>query len=129
MIVIAFSEETDVAAFPSLRSLSGRLDPRIMVSAANYLSGGLYLWARGSTTLDVFSGATLARGGIQTDGEYVWFATLAHYVRTYGIAIPAGLISRMESNAWKCPPVSELRVQQLLSEFDTWAKRAKEHRS
>jgi hypothetical protein len=122
MIVIAFSEETEVAAFPSLRASRGGLDRTIMASAANYLSGGMYLWATGGTTSDVFSGATIVKGGIQTDGEYVWSATLTHYVRTYGIAIPTEFISRMESNAWRCPPVSESRAQELSSQLEAWSK-------
>lgn len=52
-------------------------------------------------------GEAVGTDAIQTDGEWVWPAELAHIVRRHGIMVPDEFLSRMKRKNWKAPAVSD----------------------
>ncbi|MCA9088358.1 MAG: hypothetical protein KDA90_06945 [Planctomycetaceae bacterium] len=49
----------------------------------------------------------IGEGLVKSDGEWVWPASLAHYVREYHISLPQEFIEKMERTDWRVPPNAE----------------------
>jgi hypothetical protein len=79
---------------------------------AAYLDAGHVMVASPGTTKDIFDPAK--RTGpphYMTDGRYLWPGDVAHYVRTYHVALPADFLDHMRMNGWRVPPVELARVR------------------
>jgi hypothetical protein len=79
---------------------------------AAYLDAGHVMVASPGATKDVLDPAK--RTGpphYMTDGRYLWPGDVAHYVRTYHVALPADFIDHMRSNGWRVPAVDLARVR------------------
>jgi hypothetical protein len=73
---------------------------------AAYLDAGRVMVASPGPTKDVFDPAK--RTGpphYLTDGRYLWPGDVAHYVRTYHVALPEPFVAHMRANGWRVPAV------------------------
>lgn len=91
---------------PSLASLRWRRKSANKEEVVAYLRGGVTLVFSPGRDFDVLDDSKVAgSSSIATDGVYVWPRTLAYYVETYDVELPAAFESHMERNRWAAPEV------------------------
>jgi hypothetical protein len=84
-----------------------------------YLSSGVPLLGGSGVTRDVLSPTKEVVGPMMlvTDGEWIWPADLAFYVRKYNVALPEELVEAMRRKNWKIPDLTE---EEILRISRTW---------
>jgi hypothetical protein len=84
---------------------------RWQADVSTYLESGRVVSWSPQLIEDPFAmGESAGTDAIQTDGEWVWPAELAHIVRRHGIMVPDAFLSRMKRNHWQSPDVSDAAV-------------------
>lgn len=100
-------------AGPSLLTERDKLPDRAEV--AQYLEAGALVVASPGVGFDVLSAQHDVIGPIHllTDGEWLWPADLAYYVRTYDVAIPQDFLERIRSEAYRPRELDENDIRGL----------------
>ena len=71
----------------------------------NYLSSGTDVGVEMTMEHDLLCDPARALGPavLKSDGDWLWPASLAHYVRSYHIELPAEFVRHMARNEWRTP--------------------------
>ncbi|MFE6049253.1 hypothetical protein ACFQ6N_00675 [Kitasatospora sp. NPDC056446] len=103
---------------PSLRSAVRAQESANARELVEYLRAGTVLAATTTLVHDVLSPDYAVIGGLHllTDGHWLWYSDLAHYVERHHVALDPQFIAHARSNDWTAP---------LLSEADLLAVEAK----
>jgi hypothetical protein len=85
---------------------------------AEYLQSGHEIFDTMGAERDVVTNAgwILGAASLQTDGVWVWRVDLAHYVRRYGVRLPATFVNHVRRLDYAVPDVSESRLAELTAE-------------
>ncbi|MFD7454127.1 hypothetical protein [Kitasatospora sp. NPDC059827] len=94
---------------PSLRSAVRAQEPTHARELVEYLRAGAVLAATTTLVHDVLSPDNAVIGGLHllTDGHWLWYSDLAHYVERHHVALDPRFIAHARSNNWTAPLVSE----------------------
>ncbi|MGK5554789.1 hypothetical protein ACSNOI_24550 [Actinomadura kijaniata] len=100
---------------PSLRAavrLRGEPYESVLVK---YLRAGSILAATGARVVDVLSSGAEVIGGLAllTDGEWLWYSDLAHYVERYHVRLESEFVERVRRLEGTPPRVSRDRLLEL----------------
>jgi len=91
---------------PSLLSARGKRKPDNKREVVEYLRSAVAFIVSPGRNDDVLDPSKSAgSSSIATDGVYVWPKTLAYYVDTYDVELPAEFEAHMRRNGWKPPAV------------------------
>lgn len=89
---------------PSILAARGKRVSTHKAEVVAYLRGGTTLVFSPGRDPDVLDAGRLAGSpSVATDGIYVWPRTLAYYVDTYDVALPAEFEEHMRRNGWVAP--------------------------
>ncbi|MEU2095015.1 hypothetical protein [Streptomyces globisporus] len=104
---------------PSLLECAAKGDPRIQGSISKYLEGGSMLAATAQRVFDVLSEEKQDAGplAIMTDGEWMWPAELAYYVRRYNISLPESFVAHARSLDWVAPSLTSAELLLIEAEM------------
>ncbi|MFC8454602.1 hypothetical protein [Kitasatospora sp. NPDC057223] len=93
---------------PSLRAAAGVREPAHARELIQYLRSGVVLAATAGLTHDVLSPDRTVIGGLSllTDGQWLWYSDLAHYVEHHHVALDPRFVAHAQSRDWTVPPVS-----------------------
>jgi hypothetical protein len=107
-----------VSAGPLLEAIPDTLPPD-SVDIARYLKNGHEIFDTMGAERDVVTGGKwiLGAASLQTDGEWVWRFDLAHYVRRYGVRLPAEFIQHARDLRYTVPDVPESLLSELTDEI------------
>lgn len=90
-----FAETSGIEGAPSIRDVVGVVPSEARAAVAGYLDGGVVIGAVPGLVPDVLGGpGSVLPLDLMSDGVYVWRRFLSHYVRRYGVGVPADLIQR-----------------------------------
>ena len=100
---------------PSLRETQGALSAEKCEAAAHYLEVAPTLAATPGYVGDVLdpSNTMIGSPDLKTDGDWMWPADLAYYVRRYQVALPESFLLHMQSMNWDPPALSRRRLHEL----------------
>ncbi|MCM2425194.1 hypothetical protein [Streptomyces sp. RKAG337] len=93
---------------PSLRAAVGARGPAHAGELIRYLRSGAVLAATAGLTHDVLSPDRTVIGGLSllTDGRWLWYSDLAHYVEHHHVALDSRFIAHAQSRDWTVPQLS-----------------------
>ncbi|MER6734699.1 hypothetical protein [Streptomyces puniciscabiei] len=82
-----------------------------------YLRSGSALFCTPSAVPDVLSVTGAVIGGLHllTDGKWLWYSDLAHYVEHYHVSLDPGFLEHVQSNGWAIPELSDRDLDAMLS--------------
>ncbi|WP_405853890.1 hypothetical protein OG407_00455 [Streptomyces sp. NBC_01515] len=74
-----------------------------------YLRSGALLAATTTLARDVLSPDKAVIGGLHllTDGHWLWYSDLAHYVEHYHVTLEPQFIAHAEANSWTVPQLDD----------------------
>ena len=49
----------------------------------------------------------------RTDGIWLWYDDLSHYIREHGLVIPNKMLKHIEKNSYNPPPVTDRDIEKL----------------
>lgn len=103
----------------SIAQLSGRLDPSLRESLANYLSEAHSLLATGNIQdpMDTQRGLVVPFGYC-TDGEWTWPAYWGYFVREYGVQLPDEFIEHARKREFTPASLSDEELFRAEEEFE-----------
>jgi SUKH-3 immunity protein len=67
----------------------------------------------------------VVRGDYRTDGEWVWPASVKHYLQHHGFAPEPGLREHIAGRGYRCPPVSPGLLDRVRAAATAYARRRK----
>ncbi len=93
---------------PSLRSAVRAQEPANARELVEYLRAGTILAATTTLVHDVLSPRNAVIGGLHllTDGHWLWYSDLAHYVERHHVALDPRFVAHARGNHWTAPLVS-----------------------
>lgn len=99
--------------------LGERAESPVDRAVLRYLEDAPVLIARRSRTIDelVPVRGRVVPSSIHTDGEWVWPASHAYYVRTHQVCVPADFVRCVELSGGSPPRVSVARLAELRGEL------------
>lgn len=102
---------------PSIRAAVRATAPEHEGDLVRYLRGGAALIATPSMVPDVLSGTGAVIGGLHllTDGQWLWYSDLAHYVRNYHVALDPRFIEHARRNDWTVPEIADEGLEAMLT--------------
>lgn len=102
---------------PSIRAAVRTAAPGHEGDLVRYLRAGTTLVATPSAVPDVLSETGAFIGGLHllTDGHWLWYSDLAHYVGHYHVELDPAFIEHARSNNWTVPQVSDERVEAMVT--------------
>ena len=89
-----------------IRNLRGNLHAPLKQKALRYLRSGVNTGIVIMVEYDHSSmpEACLGSVGLMSDGKWIWPSSLAYYVETYDLGLPADFLEDMANNDWSVPP-------------------------
>lgn len=89
-----------------IRNLRGNLHAPLKQKALRYLRSGVNAGIVMMVEYDHSSmpEACLGSVGLMSDGKWIWPSSLAYYVETYDLGLPADFLEDMANNDWSVPP-------------------------
>ncbi|MFE2916091.1 hypothetical protein ACFXI0_17050 [Kitasatospora indigofera] len=92
----------------SLRAAAGVRELAQARELIQYLHSGVVLAATAAITHDVLSPDRTVIGGLSllTDGRWLWYSDLAHYVEHHHVALDPRFVAHAQSRDWTVPHVS-----------------------
>ncbi|MGW2841399.1 hypothetical protein ACWCWD_26825 [Streptomyces sp. NPDC001493] len=104
---------------PSLRSAVRAHESPYARELVQYLRNGALLAATAALVHDVLSPDEAAIGGLQllTDGQWLWYSDLAHYVEHHHVALDRQFIQHARGNDWTAPALSPADLRELEALF------------
>jgi len=89
-----------------IRNLRGNLHAPLKQKALRYLRSGVNTGIVMMVEYDHSSmpEACLGSVGLMSDGKWIWPSSLAYYVETYDLGLPADFLEDMANNDWSVPP-------------------------
>ncbi|SFN49996.1 MULTISPECIES: hypothetical protein [unclassified Streptomyces] len=102
---------------PSLRGAVRATESKHGRDLIRYLRSGSLLIATPSAVRDVLSprGAVIRGLHLLTDGKWLWFSDLSHYVERYHVALDRVFIQHAQSNHWTVPGLSDSDSDAMLT--------------
>ncbi|MFE0685903.1 hypothetical protein ACFW17_34580 [Streptomyces sp. NPDC058961] len=102
---------------PSIRAAVRTAASAYEGDLVRYLRAGTTLVATPSAVPDVLSESAAFIGGLHlfTDGQWLWYSDLAHYVGLYHVALDPAFVEHARSNNWTVPQVSIERVEEMVT--------------
>ncbi|MFF2133687.1 hypothetical protein ACFVW1_51930 [Streptomyces olivochromogenes] len=102
---------------PSLRSAVRTVGPEHERDLVQYLRSGSALFCTPSAVPDVLSSTGAVIGGLRllTDGKWLWYSDLAHYVEHYHVALDPGFVEHVRSKGWAVPELSDSALDAMLT--------------
>ncbi len=100
---------------PSLRSAVRAQEAPYARDLVQYLRNGAVLAATTTLARDVLSPDKAMIGGLHllTDGQWLWYSDLAHYVEHHHVALDRQFIQHAQSNDWAAPELSHVDLSAL----------------
>lgn len=100
---------------PSLVSAVGAEASANARELVEYLRSGALLAATATLVHDVLSPDNAPIGGLHllTDGQWLWYSDLAHYVEHYNVALEPQFIAHAHANGWVVPQVDVAKLRAL----------------
>ncbi|MEU2619577.1 hypothetical protein ABZ642_15735 [Streptomyces sp. NPDC007157] len=82
-----------------------------------YLRAGTVLVATPSAVPDVLSETGSFIGGLHllTDGHWLWYSDLAHYVGRYHVQLDPAFVEHARCNGWTVPEVSDEHLEAMVA--------------
>ncbi|SEM20347.1 hypothetical protein [Streptacidiphilus jiangxiensis] len=82
-----------------------------------YLRAGTVLVATPSAVPDVLSETGALIGGLHllTDGQWLWYSDLAHYVGCYHVELDPVFIEHAHGNNWAVPQVGDEHLEAMVA--------------
>ena len=101
-----FYELTSDSQRQEIRNLRGNLHAPLKQKALRYLRSGVNTGIVMMVEYDHSSmpEACLGSVGLMSDGKWIWPSSLAYYVETYDLGLPADFLEDMANNDWSVPP-------------------------
>lgn len=102
---------------PSLRAAVRAEGPEHERGLVQYLRSGSALFCTPSAVPDVLSSTDAVIAGLHllTDGKWLWYSDLAHYVEHYHVALDPGFVEHVQSNGWAVPELSGSDLDAMLT--------------
>ncbi|MFJ3795659.1 hypothetical protein ACIPSJ_05180 [Streptomyces sp. NPDC090088] len=102
---------------PSIRAAARMAAPGYEGDLVRYLRAGTALVATPSAVPDVLSetGAFIRGLHLLTDGQWLWYSDLAHYVERYHVELDPTFIEHARSNNWTVPQVSNEHLEAMVT--------------
>ncbi|MGW1618807.1 hypothetical protein [Streptomyces sp. NPDC002172] len=102
---------------PSLRAAVRTVGPEHERDLVQYLRSGSALFCTPSAVPDVLSSTGAVIGGLHllTDGKWLWYSDLAHYVEHYHVALNPGFVEHARSEGWAVPELSDSALDAMLT--------------
>ncbi|MEV7489056.1 MULTISPECIES: hypothetical protein [Streptomyces] len=102
---------------PSIRTAVRLAAPKHEGDLVQYLHAGSTLVATPSAAPDVLSESGAIIGGLHllTDGHWLWYSDLAHYVRRYHVELDPAFIEHARGNNWSAPQISDERLEAMVT--------------
>ncbi|MEU7116658.1 hypothetical protein [Streptomyces sp. NPDC046182] len=99
----------------SLRSAVRAEQPANARELVKYLQNGALLAATTTLVRDVLALDNPVIGGLHllTDGHWLWYSDLAHYVEHYHLALDAQFIAHAQANGWTVPQLDDTELLAL----------------
>ena len=72
-------------------------DAPVKLHLLTYLTSGPVLAASGSVVVDYFDGSQIGPLNLQTDGRWVWYSDLAHYLDKWDVELESAFIDHVLS--------------------------------
>ncbi|GLW54476.1 hypothetical protein [Kitasatospora phosalacinea] len=93
----------------AVRAAPGEDEPELL----RYLRGGALLYATPSAVPDVLGPAGAVIGGLHlfTDGRWLWFSDLAHYVERHHVVLDPDFLAHARGNGWVVPVLDDDDLQ------------------
>ena len=99
---------------PSLLASRGKRTASNKEQAVAYLHSATTLVMSPGRDEDIFDPRKIAgSASVMTDGVYAWPKTLAYYVETYDVELPAEFEAHMARNKFQPPPVADKLALEL----------------
>ncbi|MFJ3791485.1 hypothetical protein [Kitasatospora sp. NPDC090091] len=94
---------------PSIRTAVRAAAPEHEGDLVRYLRAGTALVLMPAAVPDVLSETGAFIGGLHllTDGHWLWYSDLAHYVGRYHVELDPAFVEHARSNNWTVPQVSD----------------------
>jgi hypothetical protein len=104
---------------PSLRSAVRDHAGMYAHELVAYLRSGAVLAATVAVVRDVLAPDSAAIGGLQvlTDGRWLWYSDLAHYVDRYHVELDPRFVAHAQRSNWTIPQVSRAELLALEAVF------------
>ncbi|MFJ1757219.1 hypothetical protein [Kitasatospora sp. NPDC088134] len=101
---------------PSIREAVRPVAPDHEEDLLRYLRSGHLLYATPSLAPDVLGGPGAFVQGpyLFTDGQWLWFSDLAHYVANHHVAVTPAFVEHARANNWTVPPVDPAHLEAML---------------
>ncbi|MFD7996091.1 hypothetical protein [Streptomyces mexicanus] len=98
---------------PSIRSAA----PQHEGDLVRYLRAGTTLVATPSVVPDVLSETGALIGGLHllTEGHWLWYSDLAHYVSRYHVELDPAFIEHARSDNWTVPQVGDQHLEAMVT--------------
>ncbi|MFD7528650.1 hypothetical protein ACFV8E_13830 [Streptomyces sp. NPDC059849] len=102
---------------PSIRAAVRPAAPEHEGDLVRYLRAGSTLVATPSAVPDVLSAGGAFIGGLHllTDGHWLWYSDLAHYVGRYHVELDPAFIEHARGNNWSVPQISDERLEAMVT--------------
>lgn len=85
------------------------LPPDLKAKVVHYLEQGSVVAVSTSSAVDYFTGKNICRQTFCTDGEWLWYGELAHYVDRYDTVLDPDFLSTVELRGDPTLSTEELR--------------------
>lgn len=104
---------------PSLRSAVRARPCMCAHELVAYLRSGAVLAASAAVVRDVLAPDHAVIGGLQmlTDGRWIWYSDLAHYVECYHVELDPQFVAHAQSRNWAVPQISRAELLPLEAVF------------
>ncbi|MET8976992.1 hypothetical protein ABZX85_15360 [Streptomyces sp. NPDC004539] len=102
---------------PSIRDAVRAAAPGYEGELVRYLRTGTTVAAAPAAVPDVLSGTGAFIGGLHllTDGHWLWYSDLAHYVERYHVEIEPAFVEHARGHGWTVPQVSGERLEAMVA--------------
>lgn len=102
---------------PSIRAAARSAPSEGEGDLVRYLRAGATLIATPSAVPDVLSETGAFIGGLHllTDGHWLWYSDLAHYVGRFHVELDPAFVEHARSNNWTVPQVSDERLDTMVT--------------
>ncbi|MGW4914394.1 hypothetical protein [Streptomyces sp. NPDC004270] len=101
----------------SIRAAVRATAPEYEGQLVGYLRAGTLLVGSPSAVPDVLSGSGAFIGGLHllTDGHWLWYSDLAHYVGHYHVELDPAFIEHARGNNWTVPQVNDEHLEAMVA--------------
>lgn len=74
------------------------LSVEVKETVVGYLRSGAILAVSGARAVDYFTGSDIGALNLLTDGDWIWYSDLSHYLDSYDVRLSAEFVSRAVVN-------------------------------